>query len=212
MIPEISTSTAASTRNCVFATRLIQLSIRLGFDNKRIQAAIDFANLAHAGQMRSGNGLPYVSHPLAVALLLAEAQLSECVVVAALLHDVKEDAPYLADRVLRDFGPRVDQMVSLLTKDATIVDKTVRAAEARARIGNAVYAEDDLDVGMIKLADRVHNTHTSAHLSAAKRAALMAEAISFYVPMARFVGWRDVASWLTDEAKWDVLPPLTVKR
>ena len=206
----ISTSTAIHEST----ERLYRIGERCGYSAERLYAAVDLATLAHAGQHRSGNGLPYVTHPIAVAVLLAEAILPEDLVVGALLHDVKQYAPVLTRVIASDFGPRVDQLVSLLTKDATISDTAVRAADARARIGEAVYGEGDIEAGMIKIADRVHKTFTSGHLWPDKQVRLANEAMSFYAPMARFAGWADVADWLADRRFFVVwfLNRISVKR
>lgn len=117
--------------------------------------AIKFADKCHRGQKRKGNGLPYVTHPVAVSYLLAKYKVSkhlEELIVAAILHDVMEDCGVSFLTLARMFSPLVASLVQELTNDQKEID----------RIGKLAYQTNKM-VGMsswglvIKLVDRLHN-------------------------------------------------------
>ena len=96
--------------------------------------AYELAHGAHDGQQRKDNGPPYLTHPLRVAQLVAEAGFDEEVVAAALLHDVVEDSEVNLSEIARRCGPRVAGIVSALTEDEAIEDYEQRKAEHRDRV------------------------------------------------------------------------------
>ncbi|MET0767590.1 MAG: HD domain-containing protein, partial [Aeromicrobium sp.] len=122
-----------------------------------IQKAYDVANRAHAGQKRK-SGDPYITHPLAVATILAELGMTAPTLCAALLHDTVEDTEYTLDQLTADFGDEVRQLVDGVTK----LDKVKYGDSAQSEtIRKMVVAMSrDIRVLVIKLADRLHNMRT----------------------------------------------------
>lgn len=120
-------------------------------ESELIRNALELAERAHAGQVRSGSGgMAYIHHPVAVAELLAEHGYGEETVAAALLHDVVEDSKTTADEIAARFGEPVARLVEALTDDESIVPYERRKTEHRRRVADAggdapaIYAADKL--------------------------------------------------------------------
>lgn len=120
-------------------------------ESELIRDALELAERAHAGQVRSGSGgMAYIHHPVAVAELLAEHGYGEETVAAALLHDVVEDSKTTADEIAARFGEPVARLVEALTDDESIVPYERRKTEHRRRVAEAggdapaIYAADKL--------------------------------------------------------------------
>jgi hypothetical protein len=115
-----------------------------------IREALDFMYRAHRDQLRKGDDLPYVDHPIEVAELVQRAGLDETVVAAALLHDVVEDTDVTIDEIRDRFGAEVARLVAALTDDRTIENYLERKVEHRNRVAGAgaaaaaIYAADKL--------------------------------------------------------------------
>lgn len=121
-----------------------------------VREAMETAHRAHAGQVRNGSGgMAYVEHPRAVAELLAERGLAEETIAAGLLHDVVEDSELTVAEIRTLFGPRVADLVDVLTDDETIDSYRDRKAEHRRRI-----AEAGGDAPAIYAADKLTNVRT----------------------------------------------------
>jgi (p)ppGpp synthase/HD superfamily hydrolase len=120
-------------------------------ESKLIRKALELAEQAHAGQVRSGSGgMAYIHHPVAVAELLAEQGYDEETVAAALLHDVVEDSETGVEEIVERFGPRVASLVEVMTDDESIEPYAPRKEEHRRRVEEAggdalaIYAADKL--------------------------------------------------------------------
>lgn len=128
-----------------------------------VEAAMELARAAHAGQRRKDYGTPYVSHPVSVAEVLAGAGIDdEEVLAAALLHDVVEDTELSSEEIAERFGERVADMVLALTDDESIRDYERRKAEHRARVEAA-----GPDAASIYVADKLANVRDLRKLYAA---------------------------------------------
>ena len=125
---------------------------------RRVQRAYEFARAAHEGQMRR-TGHKYITHPLAVAQILAEMRMDHRSVAAALLHDVLEDTGATKRKLESVFGKEVAQIVDGVSKLATIF-KTNEQAQAENFQKMAMATASDLRVILVKLADRLHNMRT----------------------------------------------------
>ena len=119
--------------------------------SKPIREALEVAQRAHAGQVRSGSGgMPYINHPVAVAELLAEHGYDEVVLAAALLHDVVEDSELSIDDMAARFGSPVAELVETLTDDEGVEPYELRKEEHRRRVAEAggdalaIYGADKL--------------------------------------------------------------------
>jgi GTP pyrophosphokinase len=154
-------------------------------DNALFFEALDFAAELHAGQRRK-SGAPYISHPCAVAEILArEMQFKDPVLLAAaLLHDVVEDVPWMSlEDVENRFGPTVAELVDGVTKLARYhLDRALLKDLTHSKI--FISASRRLGVLIIKLADRLHNLRTLHYLPLTKRQRIAQETIDVYAPIA----------------------------
>ncbi|MCW2830242.1 MAG: pyrophosphokinae, partial [Aeromicrobium sp.] len=132
-------------------------------DIASVQKAYEIAERMHAGQTRK-SGDPYITHPLAVATILAELGMTPPTLCAALLHDTVEDTPYTLDQLTADFGEEVRHLVDGVTK----LDKVKYGDSAQSEtIRKMVVAMSrDIRVLVIKLADRLHNMRTLRYVPA----------------------------------------------
>ncbi len=150
----------------------------------------------HAGQTRK-SGAPYITHPLAVAILLAEIGMDTTTLVAALLHDTVEDTGLTIGEVKAEFGAEVAVLVDGVTKlDGSRWGDHAEAETFRKMI---VAASIDLRVLVIKLADRVHNLRTLAfHPKREKRERIARASMELLVPFAQRLGLYDYQREMED--------------
>jgi RelA/SpoT family (p)ppGpp synthetase len=155
-----------------------------------IEHAYRYAEVAHRGQTRA-SGEPYITHPVAVAQILADLGLDPEAIAAALLHDVVEDTEVDEVAIDATFGPEVARMVAGVTKISAIEAREKAAAEAESLRRMLLATTDDLRVILIKLADRLHNMQTLGALSQARRERMAIETIEIYAPLANRLGiWQ----------------------
>ena len=152
---------------------------------------------AHAGQTRK-SGEPYITHPVAVAQVLAELGLDPETLVAAILHDTIEDTPLTRADVAAQFGETVAELVDGVTKleKVRFADKQEAAAESFRKMLLAMSR--DLRVIMIKLADRLHNMRTLGAKSPDARRRIAVETLEIYAPIAQRLGMNLVKAELQD--------------
>lgn len=127
---------------------------------ERIQSAIRFAIKAHTGQTRKGKGVPYITHPLTVALILSQAGASEDIVIAGILHDVVEDSDGAV--ALSDIEDKFGETVAGLVQHVTEEDKSL-PWETRKRIALAHIKDMSHDALLLKSADVLHNLSELVH-------------------------------------------------
>ena len=153
--------------------------------------------VAHAGQTRK-SGEPYITHPVAVAQVLAEQGLDLETLVAAILHDTIEDTPLTQADVAAQFGETVAELVDGVTKleKVRFADKQEAAAESFRKMLLAMSR--DLRVIMIKLADRLHNMRTLGAKSPDARRRIAVETLEIYAPIAQRLGMNLVKAELQD--------------
>ncbi|MFC7301323.1 RelA/SpoT family protein [Cognatiluteimonas weifangensis] len=142
---------------------------------------------AHAGQTRR-SGEPYITHPVAVATVLAEQRVDVETLVAAILHDTLEDTPLGRDAIAGEFGETVAELVDGVTKldKLQFADRQEAAAESFRKMLLAMAR--DLRVIMIKLADRLHNMRTLAAQTPEARARIARETLEIHAPIAQRLG------------------------
>jgi GTP pyrophosphokinase len=182
---------------------------------RRIRYAFFVAEDAHAGQSRQ-SGEAYITHPLAVAQIVAELRMDEDSICAALLHDVLEDCPkYTADQLQAIFGESVVHIVEGVTKlkfrqqDALTerqmqAAKSAQAAETLRKMLLAMAS--DMRVMVIKLADRLHNMRTLDHMAPDKRTRIANETMDIYAPLAARLGiWQ--VKWQLEDLAFKYLHP-----
>ncbi len=181
-------------------------TVRLGHpkaDVAVIERAYAVAERCHRGQLRR-SGDPYITHPLAVATLLAELGMSEPTLCAALLHDTVEDTSYSLDQLRVDFGQEVAHLVDGVTK----LDKVTYgdAAQAETVRKMVVAMSRDIQVLVIKLADRLHNMRTLHHLKPEKRERISRETLEIYAPLAHRLG-MNMMKWELEDLAFATLNP-----
>ncbi|WP_214365900.1 RelA/SpoT family protein [Pseudonocardia sp. H11422] len=168
-----------------------------------LQRAYDVAEQKHAHQKRK-SGDPYITHPLAVATILAELGMDTITLVAALLHDTVEDTDYSLDRLRTDFGDEVAHLVDGVTK----LDKVElgTAAEAETIRKMVVAMARDPRVLVIKLSDRLHNMRTMRFLPPEKQAKKARETLEVLAPLAHRLGMATV-KWELEDLSFAILHP-----
>ena len=160
-----------------------------------LRRAWEVGAAAHAGQTRK-SGEPYITHPVAVAGILAELGLDVEALVAAILHDTIEDTPLTHDELAGQFGQTVAELVEGVTKldKLRFRDRQEAAAESFRKMLLAMSR--DLRVIMIKLADRLHNMRTLGAQSAEARRRIAMETLDIYAPIAQRLGMSLIKSEL----------------
>jgi GTP pyrophosphokinase len=162
-----------------------------------LQRAYETADHYHRGQTRI-SGDPYITHPLAVAMILAELGMDDQTLCAGLLHDTVEDTSYTMDQLTADFG----QEVALLVDGVTKLDKVQYGSSAKAEtIRKMVIAMSrDIRVLVIKLADRLHNMRTIGFLRPDKQNRIAQETLEIFAPLAHRLGMNAIKWELEDLA------------
>jgi RelA/SpoT family (p)ppGpp synthetase len=156
-------------------------------DVARLADAYRFSEAAHKGQKRQ-SGDPYISHPLAVAEILADWHLDGQALVAALLHDVMEDTSVTKAEISDTFGKPVAELVDGLSKLGKIEFQSAEDAQAENFRKMLLAMARDVRVILIKLADRLHNMRTLDAVSPAKRRRVARETMEIYAPIANRLG------------------------
>jgi len=156
-------------------------------DVARVAEAYRFSESAHAGQTRQ-SGDPYISHPLAVAEILAGWRLDGQALQAALLHDVMEDTKVTKDEITDTFGKPVADLVDGLSKLDKIEFQSAEDAQAENFRKMLLAMARDVRVILIKLADRLHNMRTLSAVAPAKRRRVARETMEIYAPIANRLG------------------------
>lgn len=172
-------------------------------DVASIQRAYDVAEHMHEGQIRK-SGDAYITHPLAVATILAELGMTAPTLCAALLHDTVEDTPYTLEELKHDFGDEVLRLVDGVTK----LDKVKYGATAQSEtIRKMVVAMSrDIRVLVIKLADRLHNMRTLRYLRQDKQERIARETIDIFAPLAHRLGMNTI-KWELEDLSFSTLHP-----
>ncbi|MBV9844712.1 MAG: bifunctional (p)ppGpp synthetase/guanosine-3',5'-bis(diphosphate) 3'-pyrophosphohydrolase [Kutzneria sp.] len=168
-----------------------------------LQSAYDVAEEKHRGQRRK-SGDPYITHPLAVATILAELGMDTTTLVAALLHDTVEDTDYSLELLSEDFGEEVAHLVDGVTKLDKV--KLGAAAEAETIRKMVIAMARDPRVLVIKLADRLHNMRTMRFLSPEKQARKARETLEVLAPLAHRLGMATV-KWELEDLAFAILQP-----
>src|SRR5437867_6329187 len=156
-------------------------------DVARLEDAYRFSEAAHAGQTRQ-SGEPYISHPLAVAEILADWHLDGQTLMAALLHDVTEDTSVTKDEISDTFGKPVAELVDGVSKLDKIEFQSAEHVQAENFRKMLLAMARDVRVILIKLADRLHNMRTLGAVPVAKRRRIARETMEIYAPIANRLG------------------------
>ena len=150
------------------------------------------------------SGDPYITHPLAVATILADIGMTEPTLVAALLHDTVEDTPYTLDQLRSDFGDEVAVLVDGVTKlDKVQYGDSAQAETIRKMI---VAMSRDIRVLVIKLADRLHNMRTVRYVKQSTQERQATESLDIYAPLAHRLGMNTI-KWELEDLAFATLHP-----
>jgi GTP pyrophosphokinase len=174
-------------------------------DTEVVRKAWQFAVEAHAAQKRA-SGEPYVSHPLAVARILADLGLDQDAIVAALLHDIPEDTDYSLADIEERFGTEVGKLVDGVTKLSKFGARSHEEQQAENIRKMLLAMAQDLRVVLIKLADRLHNMRTVEALPHDKQVRIARQTAEIYVPLAERLGiWQ--IKWELEDLAFKILEP-----
>ena len=152
-----------------------------------VMQAYLLAARAHAGQTRK-SGEPYLSHPLAVAMILAEMRMDVDTLATALLHDALEDNPITKDEMAREIGVTIADLVDGVTKIGKLKFRSKEELQAENFRKMMLAMSRDLRVILVKLADRLHNMRTLEHHREEKQRAIASETKDIFVPIANRLG------------------------
>ena len=168
-----------------------------------LERAYATAEKAHSGQKRK-SGEPYITHPVAVAQILADLGIGSKTLAAALLHDTVEDTDYTLDMLRRDFGDEVAMLVDGVTKlDKLKYGDSAQAETVRKMV---VAMSKDIRVLVIKLADRLHNARTWGFVPSESAQRKAQETLEIYAPLANRLGIQTM-KWELEDLSFSVLYP-----
>ncbi len=166
-------------------------------DVELVKKAYEFAAWAHKDARRK-SGEPYIFHPIAVAIIVAEEiGMGATSITSALLHDVVEDTEYTVEYISQEYGPKVARVVKGLTKLSSIdFQNSIESIQAEnyRKIVNTM--SEDIRVILVKLADRLHNMRTLESMAHHKQLKIASETVSFYAPLAFRLGLFAIKSEL----------------
>jgi GTP diphosphokinase / guanosine-3',5'-bis(diphosphate) 3'-diphosphatase len=167
------------------------------------------ASRAHQGMVRR-SGEPFVTHPLAVALILAEMHLETEVIISALLHDVVEDTGYPLEALHAQFGAAVAHLVDAVSvPEGEMLPRYLLHTIATHKLLRAM--ETEKRVGWLKLADRLHNMRTLQALRPNEQRMFALETLTFYAPFAHHLGAVKIQKAL-EKLAWNVLRAMLKER
>ena len=176
---------------------------------EQVTKAYLYASNAHSGQFRS-SGDPYVSHPVAVAEILAEFQMDEDCLTAAMLHDVIEDSGIPKSFLKKEFNSNVADLVDGVSKLDKISLNSKKEEQAENFQKMVLAMSQDIRVIVLKLADRLHNMRTLNFLSIERQKRISQETVEIYAPIAHRLGMHQIYRELEDLA-FQILNPYRSK-
>ncbi|TXI77198.1 MAG: bifunctional (p)ppGpp synthetase/guanosine-3',5'-bis(diphosphate) 3'-pyrophosphohydrolase [Dokdonella sp.] len=163
----------------------------------RVRRAYEVGALAHKGQTRR-SGEPYITHPIAVAGILAELGMDVETIIAAILHDTLEDTEVTGEHLNEEFGSAVLELVDGVTKLDKLHFKSRQEAAAESFRKMLLAMARDLRVILIKLADRLHNMRTLGAMEPEARRRIALETLEIYAPIAQRLGMNQFKAELQD--------------
>ena len=185
------------------------LAANANADVGRLRAAFEYANEHHGAQLRK-SGEPYITHPIAVAEIVAEQGLDTDSIIAAMLHDCIEDTDSTHDDIAKLFGPIVADLVEGVTK-LTRMQYTSKEEEQMENLRKMFMAmAKDVRVILIKLCDRLHNMRTMMYQPERKQKEKSLETMEIYAPIAHRLGMQRI-KWELEDLSLQYLDPIGYK-
>jgi GTP pyrophosphokinase len=166
-------------------------------DVTQVWEAYRYAYQAHEGVVRK-TGEPYITHPVAVACVLADLHMDVPTILAALLHDVVEDTEITTQDIKEKFGQQVAELVDGVTKLDKIEFQSASVAQAENFRKMLLAMSQDVRVILVKLADRLHNMQTLDAMKPEKQKLIAKETLEIYAPIANRLGLNDIYQALED--------------
>src|SRR6056297_3203831 len=173
--------------------------------SRQVRRAYYYAEQAHFGQIRR-SGEPYVTHPLAVANILAGMHMDHQSLMAAMLHDVIEDTGINKAAIGRQFGEPVAELVDGVSKLTRMEFDSLEEKQAENFQKMALAMARDIRVILVKLADRLHNMRTLGVLPTAKARRIAKETLDIYAPIAMRLGMNSVRMEFEDLGFYALYP------
>jgi len=195
-------------REALWENLMAHLSYLSPEERERVHRAYLFAEEAHRGQLRR-SGEPYITHPVAVAAILASLHMDADTLAAGLLHDTIEDCGVSGEELERRFGPTVRRLVegetkvSKLYKLANLEGEEKRAEDLRQMF---IAMAEDVRIIIVKLADRLHNLRTLEHMPPEKQRRIAQETLEIYAPLAHRLGMGQI-KWELEDLSFRYLHP-----
>jgi GTP pyrophosphokinase/guanosine-3',5'-bis(diphosphate) 3'-pyrophosphohydrolase len=180
-----------------FAALTGKLSYLSKAELKQVREAYKFADEAHLGQFRA-SGQAYITHPIAVAGLVADWKLDVQAVMAALMHDAMEDCGVTKAELIQRFGAPTAELVDGLTKLDKLHFSTREETQAESFRKMLLAMARDVRVILVKLADRLHNMRTLSAMAPDKRSRIARETLDIYAPIAHRLGLNQIYRELQD--------------
>ncbi len=174
-------------------------------NNPALEKAFIMAGRAHEGQFRQ-SGEPFVSHPLAVAEILAELGMDTDTIIAGLLHDVIEDTDLTMEEIQKEFSPEISKLVDGVTKLKNLEFKSYEEQQAESLRKMFLAMAADIRVIIIKLADRLHNMRTLKYQTEDKQIEKAKETLEIYAPLAHRLGINAI-KWELEDLSLKFLNP-----
>ena len=174
-------------------------------DLKLIRKAYEFAKDKHGDQLRK-SGEPYIIHPVQVAYILANLELDDATICAALLHDVAEDTDVTIQDIAREFSEEIAEMVDGVTKLGNLQYTSKEEQQVENYRKMFLAMGKDIRVILIKLADRLHNMRTLKYLSRDRQLAISKETADLYAPLANRLGMYSL-KWELEDLSFKYLNP-----
>jgi|WetSurMetagenome_2_1015567.scaffolds.fasta_scaffold00056_4 GTP diphosphokinase / guanosine-3',5'-bis(diphosphate) 3'-diphosphatase len=186
-----------------FVKRISEMSPKV--NPPLIEKAYRFSWNAHRNQTRK-SGEPFLAHPVAVALILAEQKLDSVTIAAGLLHDVIEDTAITREKIREEFGEEILLLVEGVTKIQRFQMKSREERQAETYRKMLLSMAEDIRVIIIKFADRIHNLRTLNYLEPAKIRQIAAETLDIYAPLAHRLGMAKI-KWELEDLAFKFLYP-----